>query len=55
MLSIERCEEQFGGHWMLTLGSERAGLRVTPGRLGRGGRWHGWQPNVFVLWRGRRR
>jgi hypothetical protein len=38
----------------MTLGSKRAGLRVTRGRLDRRGRFHGRQPCVFLLWRGRR-
>jgi hypothetical protein len=56
---LRRCDlivegVQVGGHWMLTIGTERAGLRVTRGRLSRRGRWHPWQPCVFLLWRGRR-
>lgn len=42
------------GRLMVTVGSERAGLRVTRGRLGRRGRFRDWQPCVFLLWRGRR-
>jgi hypothetical protein len=56
---LQRCDlvvggVQVGGHWMLTLGTERAGVRVTRGRLSRRGRFHRWQPDVFLLWRGRR-
>jgi hypothetical protein len=41
-------------HRMLTIGTDRAGLRVTMGRLDRQGRFHRRQPCVFLLWRGRR-
>lgn len=56
---LERCDlvvqgVDVGGHWMLTLGTEHAGLRVTRGRLSRKGQFHDWQPDVFLLWRGRR-
>jgi hypothetical protein len=41
---------------LLTVGSPTRGLafRVTLGRLSRAGRWHGWQPCAFFIWRGRR-
>jgi len=59
MLSLKRCDlvvegVQVGGHWMFTLGNERAGLRVTRGHLDRRGRFHRNRPDVFLLWRGRR-
>lgn len=41
-------------HYMLTIGSERAGVRITRGSLSRHGKWRSWCPNVFFLWRGRR-
>jgi hypothetical protein len=46
--------KQYGGHWMFTLGTERAGIRVTRGTISRHGVWHPWRPCVFLLWRGRR-
>lgn len=52
MAMLKRSE--YGDHWMLTLGNEHAGLRMTRGRLSRHGRWRSWQPCVFFLWRGRR-
>jgi hypothetical protein len=41
---------------LLTIGSPTRGLalRVTMGSLSRRGRWHGWWPDVFLIWRGRR-
>jgi hypothetical protein len=45
---------QVGGYRMLTLGNERAGLRVTRGTLDRRGRWHPHRLCIFPLWRGRR-
>lgn len=41
---------------LLTVGSPTRGLafRVTLGRLDRHGHWHGRQPCVFFIWRGRR-
>jgi hypothetical protein len=39
---------------MLTIGTEKLGIRITKGRLSRRGRWHGRSPCVFLLWRGRR-
>jgi hypothetical protein len=41
-------------HWMLTFGSEQAGLRITRGTLDRHGCWHPWRLDVFLLWKGRR-
>ena len=43
------------GHRMFTLGNEeRHALRITRGRLSRRGKWRGWQPDVFLIWNGRR-
>ena len=56
-VSIRKAEPVAGvtfNHYMLTIGSERAGLRITRGNLDRRGRWHPWRPDVFLLWRGRR-
>ena len=40
---------------LLTIGDpESYAVRVTLGRLGRHGKWHGWQPCAFLIWRGRR-
>jgi hypothetical protein len=39
---------------MMTIGTERAGVRITRGRLSHRGKWHPWQPCVFMLWKGRR-
>lgn len=41
---------------LLTVGSPTRGLafRMVMGRLSRRGRWHGWQPDVFFIWRGKR-
>ena len=42
-------------HWMLTIGLQRfVALRVTRGRLDRKGRWHAWQPCIFLLVGGKR-
>ncbi len=38
----------------MTIGNERLGLRITKGRLSRKGKWHEWQPCVFLLYKGRR-
>jgi len=38
----------------MTIGTERAGLRIIKGRLDRHGRWHDNQPCIFWLWHGRR-
>jgi hypothetical protein len=39
----------------MTIGTEKLGLRITRGRLGRKGRFHENQPCIFLLWRGRRK
>ena len=46
--------KQYGGHLMFTIGTERAGLRITRGHLDRHGNWHLWLLDIFFLWRGRR-
>ncbi len=38
----------------MTIGNERLGLRITKGRLTKKGKWHERQPNVFLLWKGKR-
>ena len=38
----------------MTIGTERFGLRITKGRMGRKGQWHPNQPCVFWLINGRR-
>ena len=48
------CEPSMQGESMRTIGNERAGVRVTKGRLDRRGKWHPWQPCVFLLWKGGR-
>jgi hypothetical protein len=48
----------WAGEWshILTIGSPVRGLclRITMGHLGRSGRWYGWLPDVFLIWRGKR-
>lgn len=40
---------------MITLGNEESyALRATMGRLSRRGKWHAWQPCVFLIWKGHR-
>jgi hypothetical protein len=41
---------------LLTVGSPVRGLclRITLGRLARSGRFHDWQPDVFLIWQGKR-
>jgi hypothetical protein len=39
----------------MTIGTERLGIRITKGRLDRYGRWHPWQPCVFLLWKDKRK
>lgn len=39
---------------MVTIGTVQCGLRITKGRLSRRGRWHGWQPCIFFLWKGKK-
>ncbi len=43
--------DMHSGRRMLTIGSERAGVRITRGRLSRRAVWHDRQPCVFLLWR----
>jgi hypothetical protein len=42
---------------LLTVGSPVRGLclRVTLGTLSRRARWHPWWPDVFLIWKGKRR
>lgn len=40
---------------MITIGTERFGLRITKGRLDRHGRFHNWQPCIFFLVNGKRK
>lgn len=56
-ITLERCDDEDTltfDHYMLTIGSERAGLRITRGTLDRHGNWHRWWPNVFFLQHGKR-
>lgn len=41
---------------LLTIGSPARGLclRITMGSLSRHGKWRGWVPDVFLIWRGKR-
>ena len=41
---------------MLTIGNEEGrALRITRGRLDKRGRWHAWQPCIFLIVDGKRR
>ena len=38
----------------MTIGTPRAGVRITRGKLDRHGVWHENWPCIFLLWRGQR-
>lgn len=54
MISLKRSVIE-PGHRMLTIGVPRyLAVRITMGRLARGGVWHAKQPCIMILLRGRR-